>query len=228
MSACGHKRPPGFYYHERLKSALSGHRRAYQSNLYLFYPCGRLTTRKWTVDVFDLLMVGVEASIALAGFAGVIATYQINDVTMVRRGPVGALTVIVQYSLMAALTCGVCLCLSAFGLTGKDLWATSSLVGATLIMIGAYNIAKLMSGAITKRSIKMLFLSLQGIGVIITLALILNALDLVFHREPGPFIVGIMYALSVASYMFSRLLLLPLWRIVHEQEARDSTVTSSG
>ena len=71
------------------------HWRVYQSNLYLFYPCGRLTTRKWTVDVFDLLMVGVEASIALAGFAGVIATYQINDVTRIRRGAVVGLTAIV-------------------------------------------------------------------------------------------------------------------------------------
>ncbi|MFT6878831.1 MAG: hypothetical protein ACI9XK_004848 [Granulosicoccus sp.] len=172
------------------------------------------------MDVFDLLLVGVEASIALAGFAGVIATYQINNVTMIRRGPVGALTVIVQYSLMAALSCGICLCLSAFGVLDKTLWAISSLIGTVFTIAGAYSIAKLMRGAITKKSVRLLFLSLQSFGALVVLALILNALDLVFHREPGPFIAGIIYALGVASYMFSRLLLLPLWRIVREQEAK--------
>ncbi len=36
---------------------------------------------------------------------------------------------------------------------------------------------------------------------------------------------GNVYALSVAGSMFSRLLLLPLWRIVREQEDTNSSIT---
>ncbi len=73
----------------------------------------------------------------------------------------------------------------------------------------------------------MLFVILQGLGALVALAMILNALNIVFHRQPGPFIAGIIYALGVASYMFSRLLLLPLWRIVKEQESEKAMGTSS-
>ena len=36
---------------------------------------------------------------------------------------------------------------------------------------------------------------------------------------------GNVYALSVAGFMFSRLLFLPLWRIVREQEDANSSIT---
>ncbi len=178
------------------------------------------------MEVFDILLVGVEVSIALAGFAGVIATYQINDVTRVRRSVVGALTVIVQFSLLAALSCTIPLVLYTFGVKGVTLWLITSVVGVIFTAWGAYGSARSMKGALAKKSSRLLFLLFQGLGALVALALILNAMDLVFHREPGPIVAGIIYALSVAGYMFSRLLLLPLWRIVREQEAANSRVTS--
>ncbi len=171
------------------------------------------------MNVFDILLLSVEVSIALAGFAGIIATFQINNVKMVRRSTVGALTVVVQFSLLAALSCGICLSLSAFGVMDKALWAATSSFGAVIYSIAMYASIKLMRGAITNRSNMFIFVLLQGIGTLVVLALTLNVLDIVFHREPGPLIVAILYALSVAGYMFSRLLLIPLWRIVREQEA---------
>ncbi len=178
------------------------------------------------MEEFDILLVGIEASIALAGFAGVIATYQINDVTSIRRGAVVGLTAIVQYSLVAALVCAIPLLLHTFGVEGETLWGICSGVGAILIAGMAYGSARSMRGAITKRSSWSLHLLLQGLGVLVVLANILNAFDLAFHRDPGPFVAGIVYALSVAGINFSRLLLLPLWRIVREQEDANSRVTS--
>ncbi len=177
------------------------------------------------MEVFDILLVGIEASIALAGFAGVIATYQINDVTRVRRSVVAALTVVVQFSLLAALSCAIPLVLYTFGVKGVTLWLITSVVGVIFTAWAAYGGARSMKGALAKKSARLLFLLLQGLGALVALALILNAMDLVFHREPGPIVAGIIYALSVAGYMFSRLLLLPLWRIVREQEAANSRVT---
>jgi hypothetical protein len=46
-------------------------------------------------------------------------------------------------------------------------------------------------------------------------------LDLVFHREPGPYIAGIISGLGLVGVMFTRLLIGPLWKVVREQEATD-------
>ncbi len=178
------------------------------------------------MDVFDILLVCIEVSIALAGFAGVIATFQINNVTRIRRGAVAALSVVVHYSLLAALACVIPLLLYTFGVQGETLWVISSGGGAILVASMAYNSASSMKGAITKTSSRLLYLLLQGLGALVILANILNAFDLAFHREPGPVVAGIVYALSVAGINFSRLLLLPLWRIVREQEDANSRVTS--
>jgi uncharacterized membrane protein len=178
------------------------------------------------MEVFDILLVGIEASIALAGFAGVIATYQINNVTSIRRGAVVGLAVIVQYSLMAAVACAISLLLHIFGVKGETLWAISSVIGAIVMAAMAYGSSRSMRGAITNKSSWLLYLLLQGLGALVTLAMILNAVDLVFHREPGPFVAGVVYALIVAAINFSRLLLLPLWRIVREQEDANSRVTN--
>lgn len=179
------------------------------------------------MEVFDILLVGIEASIALAGFSGVIATFQLNDTTKVRRSTVAALTVIVQFSLVVALYCAIPLFLHTFEVKGATLWAVSSVFGAIMGLALGYRTIRDMKGAIAKKSSFWLFLFMQGLGVLVVFVLILNAADLIFHREPGPYILSVIYALSVAGFMFARLLLLPQWRIVREQEARNSKVTSS-
>ena len=130
------------------------------------------------------------------------------------------------FSLLAALVCAVPLLLNTFGINYERIWLISSVIGSIVTVYGAYGCIKIMRGAIAKKSSWFLFALLQGMGYLVTLAIILNAADLVFHREPGPIIAGVFYALFVAGYMFSRLLLLPLWRIVREQEAANSKVTS--
>ena len=178
------------------------------------------------MEVSNILLVGIEASIALAGFAGIIATFQIRDVTTVRRGNVAGLTVIVQYSLLAALACSLALLLQVSGIKGGALWASSSVIGALLTAYGAYGVGRNMRGVTAKRFPKLMFFLLQGLAILIVIALILNAVGLVFHRGPGPFVASIVYALGVACYIFSRLLLIPLWQIVHEKEEANLRITS--
>ena len=178
------------------------------------------------MEVTNILLVGIEVSIALAGFAGIIATFQMRDVTKVKRGNVAGLTLIVQYSLLAAMACGLALLLHVSGINGEALWASSSVIGALLTAYGAYSIGQGVRGVTAKRFPKLMFLLLQGLGILVVIALILNAVGLVFHRGPGPFVASILYALGVACFIFSRLLLVPLWRIVHEKEEANSRVTS--
>ena len=74
----------------------------------------------------------------------------------------------------------------------------------------------------------MLFGSFQAIFGIVALAQFLNASNLIFQREPGPYISGIILGLGMVGYMFGRLLLRPLWVAVSEQEATNLTKTTTG
>ena len=171
------------------------------------------------MDMSEILQLGIEAAIALAGFAGVIATYQTSEGKRLGRGTVAAVTVITRCSLLVGLACAITLLLQSFGISGSTLWGISSAVGAVLMASVAFSIARSMGGAPINRFSRFLYLALQGLGGIIVIALILNAAGLIFDREPGPFIAGAVYGLSLAGVMFSRLLLKPLWQIVRELES---------
>ena len=68
----------------------------------------------------------------------------------------------------------------------------------------------------------------QCISVVIFFANILNALDIVFHRSPGPFLVGVAFGMGIAGWMFARLLLRPIWRALHKQEANETAAAKDG
>jgi hypothetical protein len=170
------------------------------------------------MEIFELLQLGIEAAIALAGFAGVIATYQTSESRRLNRRTVAAVTVITRCSFFVGLACAITLMLQTFGVIGSTLWAISSAIGAVMMAGVAFSIARSMKGTTYKRSTRVLYLTLQGLGGLVVIALILNAVGLVFDRAPGPFIAGAVYGLSLAGIMFSRLLLIPLWRIVRDSE----------
>ena len=56
---------------------------------------------------------------------------------------------------------------------------------------------------------------------------VMNASDIIFHKEAGPVIAGIVWALIIAAFMFSRLLLRPIWSNVRRQEAAKLADTAS-
>ena len=170
------------------------------------------------MEISEILQLGIEAAIALAGFAGVIATYQTSEGKRLGRGPVAAVTVITRCSLLVGLACAMTLLLQSFGVNGSTLWSISSAVGAVMMVGVAFSIAWSLRGATYRRSSRFLYLALQSVGGVIVIALILNAVGLVFDREPGPFIAGAVYGLSLAGVMFSRLLLMPMWQVVRDME----------
>ena len=171
------------------------------------------------MDISEMLQLGIEASIALAGFAGVIATYQTGEGNRFRRGSVAAVTVITRCSLLVGFACAMVMLLQTFGIQGSILWAISSVVGAAMMASVAVSIARSMRGEKYKGLSRLLYVSLQSLGVLVVVALVLNAVGIVFDREPGPFIAAAVYGLSLAGIMFSRLLLRPLWQMVHELES---------
>ena len=176
----------------------------------------------------DLLLVGAEVSVAFAGFSGLIATYQFNDEAKVKRGDVVGLTMIVQFSLQAAFFCVIPLLLEIFQMEVAKIWTVCSLLAVVSMSYSGYSIDRNIRGVVKKRSVRVFFGLLQGINGLIILGLILNSMDIVFHREAGPFITAIIWSLGLVGYMFGRLLLRPLWSLVRLKEAATRANVTTG
>ncbi|MCX2981888.1 hypothetical protein EYC98_13580 [Halieaceae bacterium IMCC14734] len=171
------------------------------------------------METLDILILGVEASIALAGFAGIIATFQFSGDKETRRGDAVGLTMILQFSLLTSLICSIAILLYSFNIKETTLWAICSAISAGLQAWGSLAVQKSMRGVGRTKSLVRLTLILQSPSSVLILINVMNASDIYFHREAGPIIASIIYTLCIAGFMFSRLLLLPVWRNVRIQEA---------
>lgn len=179
------------------------------------------------MESLDILILGVEASIALAGFAGIIATFQFGGTRKIRRGDAIGLTIILQFSLLSALMCSFAILLNAFGIKESTLWAICSVVVACIQSWACYDGFKKSQGVKKTANLVMVTAVLQMPSVFLIIVNLMNASNIFFHREAGPVIASIVMALCFAGFMFSRLLLRPVWRNVREQEAANAAHTAS-
>jgi hypothetical protein len=170
------------------------------------------------MGVSDLLLIGIEVSVAFAGFAGIVATFQTGEGKVIRRGTVSGLTLIVQYSLAVAFFCALPRILFEFSLPERNVWSICSILAAIATVGLSYSAFINTRGAIRRRYTFFLVVTLHFINVPVVLGLIFNAADMVFHREAGPYLVALTYPLIMVGYMFSNLLLQPLWRSLRQQE----------
>ena len=171
----------------------------------------------------ELLLVGAEVSVAFAGFAGIIATFQFGGAKQVKRGDVVGLTMIVQFSLNCALLSVLPLLLFAFKLEATTIWTICSLFAGTVIAYYLQSIYRNMRGVTQRWTLRLLFGSFYAGFAGVVFIQFLNASNLIFHREPGPYLAGIILILGMVGYLFGRLLLRPLWFAVSEQEAANHT-----
>lgn len=175
------------------------------------------------MEMVEHLITVAEISVALAGFAGIIATFQLWQIEHVSRGRVLALWMVVNISLRMAFISGFPLVLLGFGVDGGVVWAICS----ALLAIGSITespfIIRNMNLQRENYSTRILFGSLMAVGAILVVINILNALGVVFHNEFGPFFALILFHLSIVGWNFSRLLMRPLWKMVEEREAATSS-----
>lgn len=171
------------------------------------------------MDHIEVLLTGVEISIAFAGFSGIVASFQLRNGGTIHRGDMVGLMIIVQTSLLSAMTCGVALVLFSFNIDEQTVWSIISGIAATWTAWISYLVYKNLRGFGKKRSSRLFVRALQFVYVMFIVALALNAFGIVFDREFGPFLAGYAAGMSLVGLMFLRLLLRPLWRMLHEQEA---------
>jgi hypothetical protein len=180
------------------------------------------------MEYLDILILGVEAAIALAGFAGIISTFQIAGSKETSRADAVGLTMILQFSLLAALMSALPIVLYTFGVKETILWSVCSVLEAIIYAGSAYTVHTNLSGSVRTKSFTRFILVIQFLSFFFVLINVMNATDIFFHREAGPVIAAIVWSLCLAGYMFSRLLLRPIWRNVHVQEAAKLANATSG
>jgi hypothetical protein len=73
-----------------------------------------------------LLLVGIEVSVAFAGFAGIVATFQNRNDARIGRGQLVGLTMIVIFSLVGAFFCSFPLFLSVLEVREATIWSINS------------------------------------------------------------------------------------------------------
>ncbi len=171
------------------------------------------------MDESALLLVGIEVSVALAGFAGIVATFQNMGARAIDRGDVVGLTIIVNFGLMGAFFCTLPLVLSVFGVGTAAVWAINSALQCVYMLNRMQYVHRRMSVVPLRPRSRRVFRIIQGTSAVLAVALALNAGNRLFHREPGPSIAALLFGLSIVGFMFARLLLRPLWKAVYAQEA---------
>ena len=168
----------------------------------------------------DQLLTLTQVAVAVAGFAGIIGTFQFKEGEKIRRGDVLGLALVVNTGLMSAFYATLPLLLANFGLKDPIVWAISS--GMTCFIYSYFSVdiaMRLKAFKSYKRSNRVTIYVLFLVGLVIITINALNACNVVFQREFWPYHISLIYSLGLVCYMFSRLLLRPVWRALRAQEA---------
>ena len=126
------------------------------------------------MEVTDLLILCAEVSVALAGFAGIIATFQFRDGKSVKHVELLGLTIIVRISLLDTLICIVPLALLSSGVAESTAWAISSGVGGAVAAPVLYQVNRGLRGRLRRKSIFVYYGFLQITMFAVVVLLLLN------------------------------------------------------
>jgi len=108
--------------------------------------------------------------------------------------------------------------LFAFQISESTTWTLGSIFVSVVLSYNIYSSSRLLRHDFKRKSFLLVLVIGYAVAAFGVLANILNAADVVFHREAGPVLMGIVLMLSSSAYSFSRLLLLPIWRMVRSME----------
>ncbi len=168
----------------------------------------------------DQLLTLTQVAIAIAGFAGIIGTFQFKEGERISVGDAIGLAMIVNTGLMSAFYSTLPLLLASFDIDDSLIWAISSGLACIIYSYFIFYVAnRLKKLKVYKAFNKLIIYLLFIISFIIIIINLLNTLNIVFKREFGPFYISLIYSLGTVCYMFSRLLLRPIWRTIRRQES---------
>src|SRR5258706_14434773 len=175
-----------------------------------------------------LILLGIAGVAAtFAGFSGVGAVFG--------RRAHGEWFLEDRFRLTNMLVTSLGACLFAFLPTvgvllhrhGSDLWAVASLLMCAYCVAYIMNLIPNWQHLIFKHPgvlsawASVVVLTSAGVAALVQL---LNAISILFHREPGPYILGLLLLLIIAGLQFALLVLRPL--TAHHRTHSDKTAAA--
>ena len=172
------------------------------------------------MDITGQLLLTAEIAVALAGFAGIVASFQYRAGASMPRGLVLGLDIMITNSLGVALFAILPLALSNFGIEETVLWSIFSGLFVPIFVVVIIKIKReFRKIPVSDKFSRLMFSSWFAAAYLIVSANFLNVLNVIFHREFGPYFISLIFTLCLSGFMFSRLVVRPLWITVHKNEA---------
>ena len=159
----------------------------------------------------SVLETVAEISVALAGFAGIVATFQFRDGDTPSAGKIVALTIIVNMGLSAGIFAFLPLILFSFTSDEAIVWFVASYSLAIYMCYMMLFVQKNMHGKVRRSRVRLLFSIYQVVSGMLIVVLLLNGANIGIERGLGPYFLTLMYGLYIVGTNFMRLLLSPLW-----------------
>jgi len=168
----------------------------------------------------SILLTFVQVTVAFVGFAAIVATFRFRDQFTIKKNDAIELQLIVNTGLMGAFFSVLPLVLSSFGAQDATVWALCSGIMSINYLGFIYYLSRhIKISKFRRKKNKIIVFTYFLLGFLIMGLNVLNALNIVFPREFGPFFVSLVYPLCLVGYMFSRLLFLPIWRTLKSQKS---------
>ena len=178
------------------------------------------------MDILETFGLLVEVNVAIAGFAGIISAFRFQERSRIRRGPVAALSVVIQMALTVALFASLPMILDALSLEEEYIWLICSFVAIPFGLALMYTNFQKLRGALRQGKGRGVHAVVQSLSALIILGNILNVVGIGFQREPAPYLLTGVLMSGIAGWMFYRLMLNPLWKSVREFEAAEGSETN--
>lgn len=173
------------------------------------------------MNSIDQLLTVAEIALTLAGFAGIIATFQFKNSAFFSKGRVLSLSLIVYISLVGTFFAVLPIALLNFGLSEKSVWATCSALMALNITVFIIYIWQRTHTDHLSRLLRA-FYSTAFVGAILIVVInLMNCAAIVFDSEYSIYFLNFLYCLFLVGFYFSRLLLQPLWKQVASSGSRE-------
>jgi len=168
------------------------------------------------LDHVDQLLTIAEISVALAGFAGIVATFQFRQSDRVTHGQAISLSMIVNISLVGAFFAAFPIGLINSGVEEALVWSISSfLMGLNQFTFAAYLYRNSALSSL-KALVRNLYVLFYVVSTLIGLSLFMNAFGLIFNQVFAPVYFTFLFNFALVGFTFSRLLMYPLWKSVRE------------
>ena len=168
----------------------------------------------------SILLTLTQVTVAFVGFAAIVATFRFKDEFAIQKKDANDLQLIVNTGLMGAFFSILPLVFSSFELKDSSVWALcSGIMSVNYLGFIYYLSRKVRISKFRKKKSKIIVMIYFIFGFLILILNLLNAFNIVFLREFGPFLISLIYPLCLVGYMFTRLLFLPIWRNLKKQDS---------